>query len=195
MSVTSASLLDRLCTAPDESAWTRFVDMYTPLIRSWLRRQAQLHESDVEDLVQEVLTRVVRRIPSFEHNQRVGAFRTWLRSITSNCLREAWRKQRLRPRPAGSSDFNEWLEALEDPTSGLSRQWDLEHDRHVGAQLLKLLEPQFEAKTWRAFVGVAVDGRSADEVAAGLDMTVNAVFIAKSRVLSRLRAEARGLVE
>jgi RNA polymerase sigma-70 factor (ECF subfamily) len=194
MSQTSASLLDRLQQHPDAAAWQRLLDLYTPLIRAWLRRHA-LAGADSDDLVQEVLAVVVRRLPEFRHNSRQGAFRAWLRAITVNCLRDFWKAQRLRPAATGDSDFLEVLAQLEDPASGLSRLWDQEHDAHVGRRLLEMIEPQFEAKTWTAFRRVALDGAAADAVAAELGMSVNAVFIAKSRVLARMRCEAEGLLD
>jgi RNA polymerase sigma-70 factor (ECF subfamily) len=194
MAATSASLLDRLRHQPDEASWGRLVDLYTPLIRGWLRRHEVLH-ADCDDLVQEVLAVVVRRLGEFEHNQRTGAFRAWLRTITVNCLRDFWRARRSRPVATGDSDFLGMLQELEDPASGLSREWDREHDLHVTRRLLELLRPQFSPATWRAFQRVALDGVPAQEVAAELGVTVNAVFIAKSRVLARLRQEAVGLIE
>jgi RNA polymerase sigma-70 factor (ECF subfamily) len=193
MSETSASLLEQLRLLPDAAAWQRLVELYTPLIRAWLRRQAQLQDTD--DLVQEVLTVVVRKLPEFQRAPRTGAFRHWLRTITVNCLRDHWRGQRRRPLATGNSDFLEVLGQLEDPESGLSRLWDQEHDRHVTQYLLKQLEPCFEATTWKAFRRVAVEGAEPSAVAAELGITVNAVFIAKSRVLSRLRQQAAGLLD
>ena len=98
MAETSFSLLDRLRHGPEEDSWRRMVDLYSPLIRGWLRRYTLANE-DVDDLVQEVLAIVVRKVPEFERQPRVGAFRRWLRNITVNCLREFWRCQRLRPHP------------------------------------------------------------------------------------------------
>src|SRR5687767_10102662 len=121
MSGTSASLLDRLMQPADTAAWQRLLTLYTPLIRGWLRRHELSHD-DADDVVQEVLTVVVRRLPSFQHNQRPGAFRTWLRVITANCLREFWRARRLRP-ARGAGDLDKLLEELEDPDSSLSRLW------------------------------------------------------------------------
>jgi RNA polymerase sigma factor (sigma-70 family) len=194
MTDTSASLLDRLRRPADDVAWRRLVDLYTPLIRAWLHR-ADLLAPDSDDLVQEVLAVVVRRMADFEHNGRPGAFRTWLRAITVNCLRDFWRARRIRPAAAGGSDFLRVLSELEDPASGLSRDWDREHDLHVTRRLLELLRPRFAPKTWQAFRRVALEGADPDAVAAELGLTVNAVFIAKSRVLSRLRQEARGLID
>ena len=87
------------------------------------------------------------------------------------------------------------LDELSDPGSSLSRFWDREHDRYVLHGLLEAVEPEFAEATWKAFRRLALDGMSAREVAAELDTTVNAVLIAKSRVLARLREEARGLID
>lgn len=191
---TSASFLERLRDRPDDAHWQRLVDLYSPLIRRWLGKYA-LPAVDVDDLVQDILTVVVRRLPEFDRRPQTGAFRCWLRTITVNCLRDFWRAKRVRPLATGNSDFQAMLEQLADSNSGLSRQWDEEHDRYVTQQLLESLRPSFHETTWRAFQGVAVEGRPPHEVAAELGLTVNAVFIAKSRVVTRLREEARGLLD
>ncbi len=194
MSLTSASLLERLQQSPDEEAWRRLVELYTPLIHGWLRRHADLQANDADDLTQEVLASLVRRLPRFRHNQRPGAFRAWLRTVTVNCLRDFWRRRRGRPWNAAGGDPARLLAELEDSASGLSRVWDEEHDRHVAAALLERVRGEFTPSTWEAFRQLALEGRSAAEVAAALDMTPNAVLIAKSRVLRRLREEGRGLI-
>ncbi len=194
MSATSATLLERLRDRADAEAWQRLVELYTPLLTGWLRRHA-LQPSDVDDLVQEVLAAVARDIGRFEHNRRVGAFRHWLRTILANRLREFWRAQRARPTATGESDFADILAQLEDSGSGLSRLWDREHDEHVVRRLLAMIEPQFTPSTWQAFRRLVLDGERPDAVAAELGLSVNAVFIAKSRVLQRLRQEGRDLLD
>ncbi|HZZ78973.1 MAG TPA: sigma-70 family RNA polymerase sigma factor [Gemmataceae bacterium] len=194
MSETSNSLLERLRQGPNEAAWRRMVDLYTPLIRGWLRRYA-LADTDCDDLVQDVLAIVVRRLPDFQRRPQVGSFRRWLRNITVNCLRDFWRSQRFKPRTIGNTDFGSILAELEDPQSALSKRWDAEHDHHVTACLLEKIRPRFEAKTWQAFRRVALDGSPVDQVASELGLTANAVFIAKSRVVHMLRKEGLGLLD
>jgi RNA polymerase sigma-70 factor (ECF subfamily) len=191
---TSVSLLERLRLRPDPQSWQRLVDLYTPLIRDWLRRHA-LQGSDADDLSQEVLAVVVRELPEFRHDLRRGAFRRWLKNITINRLRTFWRSRKHHPVGTGNSDFEGMLAQLADPNSGLSRLWDAEHDRHVTSRLLELIEPEFEAATWRAFRLLVLEGRNTAEVAAELGTTPNAVRIAKSRVLSRFREEVEGLID
>jgi RNA polymerase sigma-70 factor (ECF subfamily) len=191
---TNISLLERLRQDFDDTAWQRMVELYTPLIRRWLRRYA-LAEQDVDDLVQDVLAVVVRKLPDFQKQPRVGAFRRWLRTITVNCMRELWRSQKYRPTATGDAEFAKILDQLEDSASGPSRLWDREHDQFVTRRLLAQIRPRFEEKTWHAFLRVALQSEAIDDVAEDLDMTVNAVFIAKSRVLQALRQEGQGLID
>jgi RNA polymerase sigma factor (sigma-70 family) len=194
MADTSFSLLHRLRSQPDAESWRRLVELYTPLIQGWLRRHA-LAPADADDLTQEVMTVVVRELPSFQHNQQRGAFRNWLRTITVHRLRVLWRSRHNRPVATGDSDFLKMLDELEDPNSGLSRLWDQQHNEHVARRLMELVEPQFEPTTWRAFRRVVLDGVKAAAAAAELHLSVNAVLLAKSRVLSRLRQEMEGLTD
>jgi RNA polymerase sigma factor (sigma-70 family) len=194
MPETSHSLLAQLQLNPDGASWRRLVDLYTPLIRAWLQRQ-NVPPHDAEDLTQEVLGAVVRDLPRFQHDQRRGALRRWLRTITINRVRNYWRTRLSRPVAVGGSAFEQVLAQLEDPDSGLSRFWDEQHDRYVLRRLLAMVRPDFEPATWLAFHRLSIDGKRTAEVAAELGLTPNAVRIAKSRVLQRLRQEIGGWLD
>jgi len=194
MTSTSLSLLDRLRANPDAPDWRQFAELYEPLIRGWLRRKDVLG-SDADDLVQNTMTVVLRRLADFDHNGRTGAFRNWLRTITVHCLQEHWKALQSRPAGVGGSDILHVISQWADPQSELSQQWNREHDLHVMRKLLERMRDEFEPKTWTAFQRFALDGLSAAEVAQELAISPNAVFIAKSRVLARLRQEAAGLLE
>jgi RNA polymerase sigma-70 factor, ECF subfamily len=183
---TSLSLLEQLREPENAEAWDRVVTTYSALLRTWFHA-AGLQTADRDDLTQRVLEVLLRQMPEFEHSGRPGAFRTWLRSVAVNLLREFWRR---RPMPESAC----LLDDLADPRSGLSQFWDRQHDRHVLHNLLETVQPEFAELTWLAFRRLALEGASAREVAAELDTTVNAVLIAKSRVLARLRQEARELI-
>lgn len=194
MDATSPSLLDRLRSAPAEADWQQLVDLYTPLIRNWLARHG-VQAADTSDLEQEVLAIVVRKVPVFEHNGRTGAFRTWLRTITARCLKDFHRARRLRPAGPGGTDFQMLLAEMADPDSAASRLWDREHDLHVTRCLLARIRPDFSDQTWQAFARHVCEEIPAAEAARELGITVNAVFIAKSRILARLRQEAGNLLD
>ncbi len=190
---TSASLLERLRTSPDEAAWRRLDDLYQPLIRRWLLRDPSLRE-DADDIVQEVMSVLVRELPNFRR-RRNGSFRRWLRTITAHRLAGHYRSRKNRPVALGCPVEESPLTQLADPTSELSRQWDREHDRYVLSRLMELIAPLFEETTLAAFRRVAFDGIAPAQAAAELGMSLNAVLVAKSRVLSMLRQEAKGLID
>jgi RNA polymerase sigma factor (sigma-70 family) len=191
---TSVCLLERLRRQPDDESWQRLVDLYTPLLRGWLRRHLVPHE-DVEDLVQEVMAVLVRELPQFQYDRARGTFRGWLRAITVNRLRNFWRARQSRPLATGDSDLARKLAELEDPHSALSQIWDREHDQHVAKRLLEMIAGEFETPTWNAFQQMVLDGAKPTAIAAELGITLNAVYLAKYRVLKRLRQEIAGLTD
>jgi RNA polymerase sigma-70 factor (ECF subfamily) len=193
MADTPLSLLDRVRRTGQPVDWDRLIDLYTPLLRSWLQRHP-LQGADVDDLLQDVLAVLVQKLPQFIHPGNPGAFRGWLRAILVYRLRWHWREKLRKPARIGLDDAEQFLTRLEQPESDLSRQWDLDHDRHVVTRLLELIRPEFTASTWQAFQRYAVDAAPLDEVAAELGLSANAVCIARSRVLRRLREEAAGLI-
>mgnify|MGYP001827393455 CR=1 FL=1 len=194
MHETSLSLLERLRQSPENEGWNRLADLYTPLIRAWLRRY-DVQDSDANDLVQEVLLAVSKDLSKFEHRGLPGAFRGWLKAILVNRLRKFWRARDRRPQARGDSDIDARLAQLDDPASEMSQIWNREHDQYVLRQLLALAEPHFAPNTWKAFCRVALDGARPDVVAAELEISLNAVCLAKSRVLRMLRLESEGLIE
>jgi RNA polymerase sigma-70 factor (ECF subfamily) len=190
---TSPSLLERLRTGRDEAAWRRLHDLYYPLIRGWLRGDPGLGD-EADDVAQDVMTVLVRELPGFQR-QRTGSFRRWLRDVTVHRLLAHQRSRRNRPHALGAPLEESPLAQLADPGSELSRQWDEAHDRYVLRRLMDLIEPMFEPKTLAAFRRVLFDEISPEQAAGELGMSVNAVVIAKYRVLNRLRQEAAGLID
>jgi RNA polymerase sigma-70 factor, ECF subfamily len=189
---TSASLLDRLATAPVDADWHRLFDLYAPLLGTWLLR-AGVPEHDRDDLSQDVLLVVVREVAEFDR-RRSGAFRAWLGKILANRVSNYFRDRAGRAVATGGSPGQYQLEELIDSGSPLSRLWDREHDEHVAARVMERVRVDFTPGTWEAFVRQALGGQSAREVAAALGITWNAALMAKSRVLAKVRTELAGFV-
>lgn len=183
---TSASLLERLRQPGQQSAWTRFVQLYTPLLFHWARRLG-LHDADAADLVQDVLTLLVRKLPEFTYD-RNKSFRAWLHTVTLNCWRNRCRRLEL-PRAAHPPDLDGL--AGRDEHDLLS---ETEYRHWLVGRALELMQAEFQPSTWKACWECVVSGRSAAEVAAELGISVGAVYMAKSRVLSRLRQELTDLL-
>jgi RNA polymerase sigma-70 factor (ECF subfamily) len=188
MELTSVSLLERLRQPGDQRAWARFVKLYTPLLFYWAKR-AGLQDQDAADLVQDVLVTLVEKLPGFSY-ERGKSFRGWLRTILLN----KWRNRcRLRTAEPLDSEAVPPSAAAEPDVAELLAEAEY-RERLVG-RALELMQTDFQPNTWKAFWECQVNGRPGPEVAAELGISVGAVYVAKSRVLSRLREELEGLLD
>jgi RNA polymerase sigma-70 factor (ECF subfamily) len=194
MQDTSLSLLDRLKASPDDADWRRLVEAYSPLLQTWVAR-ADVQAADAEDLVQEVLLVVHREVRSFQHNQRPGAFRCWLRQIVVHRVRNFWRSRGRLIAAGSDSQLEEQLRQLEDDGSQLSRMWDREHNLAVARKLLEMVDSRFTESTRHLFRRLVLEGTDADTVAVETGLSLNAIFTAKSRVLRELRRLGQGLLD
>jgi RNA polymerase sigma-70 factor (ECF subfamily) len=190
-SATSLSLLQRI-RAGDSSGWRRVVDLYSPLVFHWCRRWG-VSGADADDVAQEVFQAASERITQFRRDKEGDTFRGWLRGITRNKVLLFWRGRRQRPDAAGGSEAYRRLQDVPeaDPPD------DAEEAAQSSAlfhRALGQLRGEFEPRTWQAFWRTAVDGQPAPAVADELGMSANAVRMAKSRVLRRLREELGDLV-
>lgn len=192
MEPTALSLLDRLRETSESDDWERFVTLYRPFIERFVRFDPSL-AADADDICQEVLTKVATHVRNFTR-QRDGSFRAWLKTITANQINLTYRK-RQRERRAFSPDGRAVLESLAEPNSDLARAWDREYGDYLLCRLQSLVRDDFSPTTWEAFRLRVLEEKSTAEVAAKLGMSKNAVDVAKSRVLNRLRREATGLLD
>lgn len=182
MDSTSPTLLEQLRGPERAAAWGRFVALYTPLLARWADR-ARVPAADRPDLIQDVYVAVLRAIPGFAYDPG-RSFRAWLHTVLANKVRDLRRKKV--PLPLPDSDGV----AADDPVPALD---EAEYRRVLAARAARLIAADFTEATWRAFWGTAVDGRPASDVAAEVGLSVNAVYLARARVLARLRHDLAGL--
>jgi RNA polymerase sigma-70 factor, ECF subfamily len=187
---TSRSLLAEVRGA-DPAAWVRLVNLYAPLVAAWCRRGG-VAEQDVVDLLQEVFAVVSRSLDRFRKEQPQDTFRGWLATITRNKVRDYYRQRASQPAAAaGGTEATTRLAHALDPHA-LLPEGDEADDPAFSATLrraLAAIQGEFQPRTWQAFWSVVVDGQTAAEAAAALNMQPGAVRVAKSRVLMRLRQE------
>ena len=194
MHTTSVSLLDRLAQNGENADWQRMLSIYRPFIEKVVRGYPTLG-SHADDIAQEVMLVLMRELPVFQR-QRTGSFRAWLRNITVNQLRVALRKNKIEISARSSdSETLQMIELLSDPHSTLAKKWDEEHDLAVFQKVTELTRPNFNEKTWLAFERYALNNEDPSKVSADLGISHNSVLLAKSRVLNRMREEARGLID
>lgn len=192
MHTTSVSLLERLAKSGSDADWQKLIIIYRPFIEKVVRGYPSL-ASHADDVAQEVMLVLMRELPVFQR-QRTGSFRSWLRNVTVNQLRIVIRKNRFE-RTRGALELEQQIEALADPLSEAAKKWDEEHDRAVLQRVIEVVRPTVNHKSWQAFERYALADESPADVAAELEMSLNSVLLAKSRILRRLRDEARGLVD
>lgn len=189
-SSTSLSLLERV-QAQDKDAWSQLVHIYGPLVFQWCRRW-QLHNEDAADVLQEVFQAVAAQIGAFRRDRPGDTFRGWLWGITRHKIGDHFRKAGRQPQAAGGSDALQRL--LETPEQGVP-EGDDEAGSSIVHRALDAIRAEFEERTWRAFYRVTVEGHETKAVAVEMQVTPDAVRMAKSRVLRRLRQELAALAE
>jgi RNA polymerase sigma factor (sigma-70 family) len=188
---TRPSLLVRIRDARDREAWGQFVEVYAPLVYDMARRRG-LQDADAADLTQDVLRSVAGAIGRLDYDPRRGTFRSWLFTVTRNALNTFFDAQRRLPRGSGDSAVQDWLANQADPADE-SAVWDREYERRLLDVAAEQVRLEFENPTWQAFWRTAVEGQTAREAAEGLGMSVGAVYIARSRVLSRIKEKVAQL--
>jgi RNA polymerase sigma-70 factor (ECF subfamily) len=188
--LTRLSLLIRLRDHQDHQAWTQFVEIYAPPIYGYVRKQG-LQDADAADLTQACLAQVAAHIESLEYDAHGGTFRGWLFTIVRNKLRNFLGQPHRLYKGSGDSQIRQILEIQPAPSPNEEEEWEREYRASLLAWASDQVKPLVEETTWQAFWQTAVEGRSGKEVARGLGLTVSAVYVAKSRVMARLRSTIR----
>lgn len=183
----SPSLLVRV-QERDPAAWQRLHYLFAPAIRVWCGR-ARLSEADADDICQEVLQAVSRAIDDFRRDAPGASFRGWLCRITQNKIRDHWRRRARLPAADGGSQAWEILQQLPDENDASLSELPPGDENALLRRGLELVKGEFKDSTWAAFWRVTIEEQSAADVAAALGISTGAVYIAKSRVLARLREE------
>lgn len=187
---TRASLLIRVRDASDAQAWTEFVELYAPLVYGFARRHG-LQDADAADLTQEVLRSVAGAVKRLDYDPQRGTFRAWLYTITRNKLNTFLTRRRREARGTGDTAMQGLLENQPAQEEDAAARWQQDYEQRIFAWAAHSVRAESEESTWQAFWLTALEGRPAVEVAAELGMTVGAVYVAKSRVLARLKAQVR----
>lgn len=185
--MTRQSLVLRLRDPEDAAAWAEFIELYEPLVYR-LGRAKGLQDADAHDLCQEVFRAVSAAIERWDPDPAKGRFRGWLFRIARNLLVNFLTAQRRHGQGSGRTSVHDLLAAQPDPAdSQAEAEFAAEFRRRAFRWAADQVKPEFAENTWLAFWRTGVEGRSAAEAGQELGMTVGAVYVARSRVLARLR--------
>ncbi len=181
---TRPSLLIRIRDAADHDAWNQFVEVYASLIHHFARRKG-LQEADAADITQDVLRQVSDSIGRFDYTPNRGSFRAWLFTVTRNRILNFFSRDGRGAKGSGDTSVRQFLE--QQPADEEQADWDREVEQHLFACAVERVRPEFRENSWQAFWKTAVESQSASDTATELKISVGAVYIAKSRVLARLK--------
>ena len=191
---TRASLILRIADRGDDLAWGEFVRLYRPAIYQLACRRGLQH-ADAEELAQEAMLAVSRAVQMWSPDPRRGRFRNWLARITQNLWINFRSRRKYRAWGTGNPEMHSLLNGIGDPSTALSQLFEFEYRRAIFQLAAKQVQTEVTAKTWQAFWLSSIDELPMAEVANRLDVSVGAVYIARNRVVARLRAEVRRIEE
>ncbi|MEM1228011.1 MAG: sigma-70 family RNA polymerase sigma factor [Planctomycetota bacterium] len=190
-STTNVSLLRRLHKdADDKETWDEFVGRYGAKIHGWCRRWG-LQESDADDVTQNVLLALSKQMQTFEYRAD-GRFRSWLKTVSYRAWCRFHEDRQTAAIATGSDAVRRMLESVEARDDFL-RELDRECERNILEDAMKIAQQRVKPDTWTAFYQTAIESIPAAEVAADLEMSLVAVYQARSRVQSMIQEEVRGL--
>jgi RNA polymerase sigma factor (sigma-70 family) len=167
---TRASLLLRL-QQRDQDAWSEFVQIYVPLLHAYSMKRG-LQDSDAADIAQDTIRQVVRHMQDFHYDKQKGSFRGWLLTIASNEIRRHHRKFCV---AVGSGDTSVMEVLHQQPSPDDEAEWEAEYRKHLFVLAVRKVEKEFSASTWGAFHMTAIEGRTPQETASQLGISVGAV--------------------
>jgi RNA polymerase sigma-70 factor (ECF subfamily) len=188
---TRASLLVRLRDPLDQAAWGEFVELYTPLVYGYARKQG-LQDADAADLTQEVFSAMPAALGRLEYDPNRGAFRSWLFVFVRRRLWKWRAAQRIRG--SGDTATLDLLEQCPAPEE-MDAQWEEEWQKRLFTWACQQIQKEVREATWQAFWRTAVDGQPCKQVAADLGLSVTAVYIARCRILERLKELIQSIQE
>lgn len=194
---TRDTLLSRLKDWGDDESWRDFFNTYWKLVYG-VALKAGLTEQEAQDVVQETVITVARRIPEFKYNPAVCSFKTWLLNLTR------WRiVDQLRKRPANGAGRRAradttartaTIENVADPAvSNLGAIWDEEWERQLLATAIQRVKRKVNPEHYQIFHLCVFKEWPVEKVARELNVSAPRVYLARHRVSALLKKEARAL--
>jgi RNA polymerase sigma-70 factor (ECF subfamily) len=187
---TRYSLIMRLPDRQDVVAWDEFVSIYEPLVYR-LARGKGLQHADAQEVVQEVLIAISKTVEHWHPDAQLGRFRDWLFRISRNFIINYLTRRKYRGIGTGDSRISDLLAEQLAPDEESSQWFDMEERREVLQYCARLLQVSCDGKQWRAFWLSTVLQVPVSEVAQTLQVSTGAVYIARSRMMNRLRLEVK----
>ena len=187
---TQTSLVLRLKNHADADAWREFSEIYQPVVYRMIRKRG-FQPADASEISQEMLISVANAINGWNPDRRKGSFRGWLFRIARNEMIDFLKHKRRRTTAVGGTDFLRLSEQAPDPRSLESSDFDRECHRQIYRHAAKQVRTHVTTQTWQAFERTAIAGEDIVGVASELNMSVAAIYVARSRVMKQLQRQVQ----
>ena len=189
---TRITLIARLKDAHDQAAWREFTAIYEPLVFS-VARDRGLQEADARDVCQQVLEAVAKDVESWQPDGKEASFRRWLFRIAKNRVLKLLEKQSRPIVGKGGTTAQAAIEAVADPREDLSAVLERKYREQLLLKAAEQVRGEFKETTWQAFWKTCIEGQPIAQVAAALGLSLGAVYVARSRIISRLQEKVEAI--
>ena len=183
-SATSLLLLNTIQGTPNPGGWQRFCEIYYPLVCQWCATALKGNEEYL-DVAQDVFLEIHQKIRTFKRIGE-GSFRLWLKTIIQTKISEYNKKK--------FPSLISYIELDREVGVSFGRDWDERYVSEVFSKACKYISAEFESNSWTAFVKTHFEGADPDIIAKELGITTNAIYIARYRILKRLKEYVEELI-
>ena len=182
---TRASLLLSL-GQHSEDAWAEFLTIYEQAVHRFCRSKG-LQDADCQDVLQDVLTAVVKKVPAWDHDSQKGKFRGWLFTVARNVAVDVINSKARKAVASGDTGVARLLAEYPDSHESDEQSFVVEYRRALFDWAARQVKSEVKDITWQSFQKTAIEGEKAEEVALQLKVPVGSVYTAKCRVVARIR--------
>jgi RNA polymerase sigma factor (sigma-70 family) len=193
---TRRSLVDRLANWDDQRRWQEFFDTYWRLIYSTARRSG-LTDAEAQEVVQETVITVAKKIDKLKYDPAIGSFKGWLLQITRWRIADQFRKREPgnAKRPRGGDDrFTATIERIPDSQAvDLDALWEKQWQENLFEAAVALLKKKIDPKQFQIFDCYVRKEWPAQKVADQLRVNIGQVYLARHRVSALLKKEIKAL--
>jgi RNA polymerase sigma-70 factor (ECF subfamily) len=183
--ITTTQILEDLKDSNEALVWNTFRDHFYPVIVNFARSLG-LSSTYAEDAAQEAMLTFLKAFRDGRYNREKGRLGSWVFGVARRVILNFRKRLPREYSVADNSTGTSFWDMIEDE-GAVKHTWETEWRRMALEKCLQQARREFDSKVFRAFELYAISEKSVAEVGQTLGMSQNAIYIAKSRVLSRLR--------
>ncbi len=193
---TRATLIQRLKNWQDEASWQDFFDTYWKLILG-VAIKSGLNQAEAEDVVQETMFSVAKRMPHFKYDPAIGSFKAWLLNLVRWRILDQLRKRgplfARHPHPEHGASAHDTHPMADPASQALERMWDEEWEKNLFEAAITVVKRRLDPQRYQIFDLYVNKGWPPEKVAHTLDIPIDHVYLAKHRITEMIKKEVKRL--